>query len=113
MRPEAAPLDCSAVCASRLRREARAPVAFTCQLRIGKGTWRSATMVDLSSEGCRLAWLPGCAIGSDLWVRIPGIEARLATIRWRDDRGVGCQFARPLHAAVIDFLSRATAPPQA
>ena len=65
-------------------------------------------MVDLSCEGFRLAWLPDCAVGRDLWVRIPGLEARRATDRWHDDRGVGCQFAQPLNAAVIDFLSRAT-----
>lgn len=65
-------------------------------------------MVDLSCEGFRLAWLPECTVGKDLWVRIPGIEARRATVRWRDDRGIGCQFANPLHAAVIGFLSRAT-----
>ena len=108
MTPEAAPLDRSERWAKRLRAEARSPVAFTCQLRVGNGAWRAASMVDLSCEGFRLAWLPDCAVGRDLWVRIPGIEARLATVRWRDDRGVGCQFARPLHTAVIGFLSRVT-----
>ena len=108
MRAQAAPLDRSESCAARLRREARSAVAFTCQLRVGNGPWRAASMVDLSCEGFRLAWLPDCAAGKNLWVRIPGIEARLATVRWRDDRGVCCQFERPLHQAVIDFLSRAT-----
>jgi len=108
MRVEAASLDRNARSAARLRREARSAVAFTCQLRVGAGPWRVASMVDLSCEGFRLAWLPDCAVGKTLWVRIPGIEARLATVRWRDDRGVGCQFDRPLHQAVIDFLSRAT-----
>ena len=101
-------LDRHARSAARMRRQARAPVAFTCQLRVGNGSWRMASMVDLSCEGFRLAWLPDCAVGRDLWVRIPGIEARQATVRWRDDRGVGCQFTRPLHEAVIGFLSRAT-----
>ena len=113
MRPEAAALDRNARSAARLRREDRSPVAFTCQIRVGNGAWRPATMVDLSCEGFRLAWLPDCAAGKDLWVRIPGIEARLATVRWRDDRGVGCRFERPLHAAVIGFLSRATSPTKA
>jgi len=108
MRAQATPLDRSERCTARLRREARSPVAFTCQIRIGQGAWRAASMVDLSCEGFRLAWLPDCPAGKDLWVRIPGIEARLATVRWRDERGVGCQFERPLHQAVIDFLSRAT-----
>ncbi len=111
MTPDAAPLDRNPRHAARLRCETRSPVAFTCQLRVGNGAWRLASMVDLSCEGFRLAWLPDCTPGKTLWVRLPGIEARLATVRWRDDRGVGCRFDRPLHAAVIDFLSRATARP--
>jgi hypothetical protein len=108
MASDAAPLDRSRQSAARLRHETRLPVAFTCQLRVGNGAWRLASMVDLSCDGFRLAWLPDCAAGKELWVRLPGLEARQATVRWRDDRGVGCRFARPLHAAVIDFLSRAT-----
>ena len=108
MRTQTAPLDRSEHCAGRLRHEVRSAVAFTCQLRLGNGPWRPASMVDLSCRGFRLAWLPDCPIGRQLWVRIPGLEARPATIRWRDNRGVGCEFDRPLHEAVIDFLSRAT-----
>ena len=108
MRPDVAPLDRSQSRPARLRREARSAVAFTCQLRVGNGPWRAASVVDLSREGFRLAWLPDCAAGKDLWVRIPGLEAKPATVRWRDNRGVGCRFERPLHQAVIDFLSRAT-----
>ena len=108
MMPDAVPLDRSTHCLRRLRHETRSPVAFTCQLRVGNGTWRTASVVDLSCDGFRLAWLPDCAAGTNLWVRIPGIEARQATVRWRDERGVGCRFERPLHQAVIDFLSRAT-----
>jgi hypothetical protein len=90
------------------RKETRLPVAFSCQLRTGSGPWRSASMTDLSCQGFRLAWLPECEPGRQLWVRIPGLEARTAMVRWRDDRGVGCEFLHPLHAAVIHFLSRAT-----
>jgi hypothetical protein len=75
---------------------------------VGNGPWRLASMVDLSCDGFRLAWSPDCTVGKEVWVRLPGIEARRAAVRWRDDRGVGCRFASPLHAAVIDFLSRAT-----
>lgn len=90
------------------RKDTRLPVAFSCQLRIGNGPWRSAGMTDLSCQGFRLAWLPDCEPGRQLWVRIPGLEARTAIVRWRDNRGVGCEFLHPLHAAVIQFLSRAT-----
>ena len=110
--PEPVTLDRNAGSLRRLRREPRSPVAFTCQLRVGHGAWRQASVVDLSPEGCRLAWLPDCTVGKELWLRLPGLEARRATVRWRDDRGVGCLFVSPLHRAVIDFLSRATNRPK-
>ena len=106
MNVDAVPLDRSPRSAARLRRDPRASVALTCQLRIGSGPWRPASMVDLSCSGFRIAWLPGGGIGRQLWVRIPGLEAKPATIRWRDLGGVGCQFDRPLDMAVVDHLSR-------
>ena len=112
MKADAASLDRNPGCAERLRREPRSAVAMTCQLRVGSGPWRPASLVDLSPSGFRVAWLPQCGAGRKLWVRIPGFEAMPATIRWRDHRGVGCQFARPVHRAVVDHLSR-IAPPRA
>ena len=103
---DAAPLDRSPRSAAKLRRDPRSPVALTCQLRIGSGPWRPATLVDLSCSGFRIAWLPSGGVGRPLWVRIPGLEAKPATIRWRDLGGVGCQFDRPLSSEVVEHLSR-------
>jgi hypothetical protein len=110
MNLEAAPLDRSQRSAARLRRDPRLPVALTCQLRIGTGPWRPATLVDMSRWGFRIAWLPSSAVGRSLWVRIPGLEAMPATIRWRDLGGVGCKFERPLSEIVIEHLARKASP---
>ena len=88
------------------RRDPRLPVALICQLRVGSGPWRPATLVDLSQSGFRIAWLPGGEVGRQLWVRIPGLEAMPATIRWRDLGGVGCEFTRPLSQPVVGHLTR-------
>ena len=100
------PLDYSPRLAARLRREPRASVAITCQLRADSSGWRPASLVDLSADGFRIAWLPKCAIGRQIWVRLPGFEAMAAIVRWRDNRGVGCQFVRPLHNSVIEHICR-------
>jgi hypothetical protein len=105
MRAEAA-LDRSAEATTRMRGEPRAALFLTSQLRIDATTWRPAHMVDLSCAGFRLAWLPSCPIGRQLWVRLPGLEALPATVRWRDHRGVGCQFARPLNAVIVEHFCR-------
>ena len=109
MNLEAGSLDRSRRSAARLRGDERLPVALTCQLRIGSGPGRPATMVDLSRFGFRIAWLPSGSVGSPLWVRIPRLEAMPATIRWRDLGGVGCRFERPLGVEVIEHLSRKSA----
>ena len=92
------------------RRDPRASVALICQLRIGSGPWRPASMINLSPSGFRIAWLPGGEVGRQLWVRIPGLEAMPATIRWRDLGGVGCRFERPLSDIVIEHLARKASP---
>jgi hypothetical protein len=107
MRAEAAPLDRSAPHAARLRRDPRLPVGITCQIRVGSGPWRLASVVDISCSGFRIAWLPQCSAGRRLWIRFPGLEAMPASVQWRDLGGVGCQFSRPLHASVMDHLASA------
>ena len=106
MRVESVPLDCNASSAARQRSDQRATVAITCQLRIGTAPWRPASVVDISRSGFRVAWLPHCATGKQVWVRLPGLEAMPAVIRWRDIGGVGCEFVRPLHVSVIEYLAR-------
>ncbi len=113
MRVETLAFDRSPRLAAKLRRQPRASVAITCQLRVDSTGWRPASLVDLSTEGFRIAWLPKCGIGRKLWIRLPGYEAMQATVRWRDNRGVGCQFDRPLHQSVIDHLCRSGRPHQA
>ena len=103
---EAASLDRSARDAARLRRDPRMNVGITCQVRIGSGPWRLASVVDLSRSGFRIAWLPQCSAGRRIWIRFPGLEAVPATVQWRDHGGVGCQFARPLHPSVIEHMAR-------
>ena len=103
---EALALDRSARSAARLRHDPRAPLAITCRLRIGGGPWRVASVVDISRSGFRLAWLPHCAVGTTVWLRLPGLEALPGVIRWHDIAGVGCEFAQPRHPSVIEHLAR-------
>ena len=87
------------------RQSPRLPVTLNCALRIGSGGWKAGRVVDLSAHGFRLSWVPQCAIGRQLWVRLPGLEPMAATVRWKDNAGVGCQFSRPLHPVVLEHLA--------
>lgn len=84
----------------------RREVAIYCEVREGLRPWKRLLIQDLSQEGFRLSWFPHCSVGSNIWIRINGLEPLPATIRWKSDDGVGCQFSRRLHESVLDHLCR-------
>ena len=75
-------------------------------LRIASGPWKPGRIDDLSPQGFRIGWVPQCAIGRRLWVRLPGLEAVPATVRWKSNGGAGCEFDRPLHAIIVEHVAR-------
>jgi len=46
--------------------------------------------------------------GSDVWLRLPGLEPCHAVVAWSKGNFVGCRFERPLHPAVLDMIVRKT-----
>lgn len=87
------------------RAQTRRIVDLRAQVRVGTENWRPIRVVDLSSTGFRLSWLPSCSTGCRVWLRIEGLEPLPATIRWKNNGGIGCEFMRPLSAAVLDHWS--------
>jgi hypothetical protein len=64
-------------------------------------------IVDLSTEGFRAATHLELIEGSDVWLKLPGIESLHARVVWRRGPMLGCQFVRALHPAVLDMVVRA------
>jgi len=62
---------------------------------------------DISPGGARLLALSPLRVGHAIWLKLPGIEAQEAHVVWTVGCESGCEFARPLHPAVFDLLSRA------
>jgi hypothetical protein len=87
-------------------RTARADVSLICDVRQGTRPWKRARLEDISPEGFRIAWLPGCHEDTPLRIRIPGMEVLSAKIRWKRGDGVGCQFSSPLYIAVFEHIVR-------
>lgn len=76
--------------------------------------WRAVCRVtDLSRQGARLRTYSALEEGATIWVRLPGIEQRTATIVWSDDFAAGCHFAEPLSEAEFETLSATHALPPA
>ncbi len=82
----------------------RVELSLDAEIRKSGGSFVSAPVLDLSTHGFRIEsplWLKE---GSDLWLRLPGLEARHARAAWVRGAVSGCAFAEPLHEAVLDLI---------
>lgn len=82
----------------------RETLSVQCEVRQGTRAWQKATLEDLSRTGFRIGWLPGATQHHPLRIRIPGIQLLSATIRWKRESSIGCEFTAPLHEAVFDHI---------
>ncbi len=84
----------------------RSSVTLRCEVRHGQRPWKLVRLENLSQAGFQIAWLPDASMGQALKIRIPGLQALDASIRWQRDKVVGCEFSAPLHVAVFDHILR-------
>lgn len=59
---------------------------------------------DLSATGFRMQTYTRPAIGSHIWVTIPGLQSLEAIVRRHVGNDVGCEFVHPLHPSVAAHL---------
>jgi PilZ domain len=76
------------------------------KLREQAGTSWAVKLLDISPRGFRAAWHFRLTVGERVWLRIAGMEALPAIVRWSRDFEVGCEFERPFHPAVFDHIVR-------
>jgi hypothetical protein len=63
-------------------------------------------VLDLSVTGFRAATHLTLETGSDVWLKMPGLESLHARVVWMRGHLLGCEFVRPLHPAVLDMVVR-------
>jgi hypothetical protein len=90
----------------RQRRSDRLTVNLGAGLRQRGATGVAVRVLDLSTHGFRAATHLELAEGTDVWLRLPGLEPYHATVAWSEGHLVGCAFERPLHPAVVDMIVR-------
>lgn len=66
----------------------------------------SVQILDLSTHGFRASTHLDLQPGSDVWLKLPGLEALHATVAWANSHYIGCAFERPLHPAVLQMIVR-------
>jgi hypothetical protein len=90
----------------RARRSPRRPVDMSAALRQRGASGVSVQVLDLSPEGFRAATHLQLPEGTDVWLRLPGLEPYHAKVAWTEGHYIGCAFERPLHPAVVDMIAR-------
>lgn len=63
-------------------------------------------VLDLSTKGFKVETFSDLKVGSDFFLRLPGLEPRQATVMWVEGYYAGCAFTAPLHQAVVDTIAR-------
>ena len=63
-------------------------------------------ILDLSTHGFRAATHLELMQGTDVWLKLPGLESWHARVVWMRGHLLGCEFVRPLHPAVLDMIVR-------
>ena len=65
-----------------------------------------AQLCDLSDVGCKMISQEAVGMGTQLLIKMPGLEFWTATVAWRQGEVAGLQFQKPLHPAVVEHLAK-------
>lgn len=89
---------------AKARAADRVSIALDAGLRQRGAAAVSVHVRDLSTHGFRIDTHLELAVGTDVWLRLPGLEPSLAHVMWREGYLAGCAFERPLHPAVLEMI---------
>jgi hypothetical protein len=62
------------------------------------------TLSDLTCLSARIDSMETLQCGMTVWITIPGLEARQASVAWTSGFTAGLRFEAPLHPAILDAL---------
>ncbi len=88
------------------RKAERTHVAMGAGLRQRGASGVTVSILDLSTHGFRASTHLDLQPGTDVWLKLPGLEALHAKVAWSSAHFIGCAFARPLHPAVLQMMVR-------
>ena len=86
------------------RRAERIPMTMAAGLRQRGASGVSVQIMDLSVTGFRAASHLDLPAGTDVWLRLPGLESSQARVIWSRGNFIGCAFLRALHPAVLEMV---------
>ena len=91
------------------RKAPRIAVTIGAGLRTQGKPGDPATIIDISTDGFRAETLNAMPLGANVWLNLRGLETLYAKIVRVDGVIIGCEFATPLHPAVVERMIAAAA----
>lgn len=82
----------------------RGDVAIIADIRVLSGGRNKVTVLDLSQTGFRMECMTDIPDDRTIFLTIPSFAQMEAKIAWRTEWLYGCEFARPLYAAIFDHI---------
>ncbi|HEX6375133.1 MAG TPA: PilZ domain-containing protein [Allosphingosinicella sp.] len=61
-------------------------------------------VIDISVGGFKAETDEALEEGSEVWLKLPGLEAKRSRVVWCKDKDVGCAFEWPLHPRELDLI---------
>jgi hypothetical protein len=86
------------------RKAERREVVLGAGLRQRGASPVTVQILDLSTHGFRAATHLELNEGTDLWLKLPGLESWHSRVVWMRGHLLGCEFVRPLHPAVLQMM---------
>jgi hypothetical protein len=61
-------------------------------------------VLDISVGGFKADASEPLEIGSEVWLKLPGWEARRSRVVWSEGKEIGCEFEYPLHPRDLEMM---------
>lgn len=90
---------------SNNRKSSRSSVRVAAELMISEGARFKVAVLDLSSSGFRIQTANYLEINHKVYLRVPNFQTLPARVAWNYKEDYGCEFSRPLHPSVFEYLS--------
>lgn len=83
----------------------RRVVNLAAAVREDGASTRPVIVIDIATGGFRVETGEHLEVGAEVWLKLPGFEARRSRVVWSEGEQAGCEFENPLHAREIALLS--------
>ena len=86
------------------RKAERRIVNLAAALREEGAKTAAIVVLDISIGGFKAEIEGEFEEGAEVWLKLPGFEAKRSRIVWRRDKEAGCEFESPLHEREIELM---------